>query len=694
MSNFSRLYSTLLNTGLQTKDNPLYQVIHSLIDEIKRLNALIAANSSSGGGSSTIINNQFMSGMMGIAGEDGADAIIIPGSRGPEGPIVPYFIPDGNTFNVPENDQALFSMNIDNEGVIDVEGYLVEVDRDFQVLQANMILASMDGIDGEDGSTIPGINGINGSDGASGANGIIGPPGMDGDDSDYFVGRNVNSVTGNFSVNTNQFYANAANGAVGINTTSPLSGLHVAQSIVGQGTISVTATSVSIVGTGTQFQYDFFIGDTIVANGETQIIKTIPSNTSMTTVSAWANTFSGVYTLTGGTTHLLASKGILLLGGSSIALAVNTGFLQANRAWTNPLSVNGMVVTTTINKTDADSANTSNIALNFTASMGATNTKNWTNGSLALVGCIGQVKVDNGAAGIATSSTGFYAAITNSSGTATLTSVWGFRMAGITIANSGIITSAAAIAAANVTAATNNTQLLLGTTTIPSGNFGIYSSNTSDNYIAGRMGLGVAAPLSILHLSAGTATANTAPLQLNSGTLETTPRAGVEEFLTDNRYFTITTGAARKAYVFDDGARLTSGKIPVATTNGRLIDSTAALLIAAGTPTIVATTFEKAETGSDANVLTYAVGAGADEFLVVTISTDVSALTGTSVVVTLTWKDSNNATQTSILTLTSVSDGQINIPINAFASSNVVVSTVFVGVSTAYIISAVIVRLK
>jgi hypothetical protein len=40
-------------------------------------------------------------------------------------------------------------------------------------------------------------------------------------------------------------------------------------------------------------------------------------------------------------------------------------------------------------------------------------------------------------------------------------------------------------------------------------------------------------------------------------------------------FFTITTGTARKAFVLDDGARLTSGKIPVATTNGRLIDLTA-----------------------------------------------------------------------------------------------------------------------
>lgn len=111
-----------------------------------------------------------------------------------------------------------------------------------------------------------------------------------------------------------------------------------------------------------------------------------------------------------------------------------------------------------------------------------------------------------------------------------------------------------------------------------------------------------------------------------------------------------------------------------------------------GIPKVVASVFEKAETGSDANVLTYAVGAS-DEFLIVQIAVDVSALTGTSVVATMTWQDSNNATQTSSVTLTGIADGTIIKPINAFTGTSVVVSTVFIGISTAYNISAVITRL-
>jgi hypothetical protein len=210
---------------------------------------------------------------------------------------------------------------------------------------------------------------------------------------------------------------------------------------------------------------------------------------------------------------------------------------------------------------------------------------------------------------------------------------------------------------------------------------------------SGNVGIATTAPTAALHLKAGTATASTAPLKFTSGISLTTAEAGAIEFTTDDFFATITTGAARKAFVLDDGSRLTSGKIPVATTNGRLVDSTASTLVAAGTPSIVASTFEKSETGTDANVLTYATGAS-DEFLNVQIATDVSALTGTSVAVTVTWKDSNNATASSTITLSGVGDGSINLPINAFASTNVVVSTVFVGVSTAYKISAFIVRLK
>lgn len=83
---------------------------------------------------------------------------------------------------------------------------------------------------------------------------------------------------------------------------------------------------------------------------------------------------------------------------------------------------------------------------------------------------------------------------------------------------------------------------------------------------------GATTATAVLHLAAGTTAASTAPLKFTSGTSMTNAEAGAVEFTTDDLFFTITTGAARKAFVLDDGTRLTSGRVPFATTNGRLVD--------------------------------------------------------------------------------------------------------------------------
>ena len=74
---------------------------------------------------------------------------------------------------------------------------------------------------------------------------------------------------------------------------------------------------------------------------------------------------------------------------------------------------------------------------------------------------------------------------------------------------------------------------------------------------AGNVGIGTTSPTAVLHLKAGTATANTAPLKLTSGTLNTTPEPGAVEFLTDKFYGTITTGAARQTFATLESAAQT-----------------------------------------------------------------------------------------------------------------------------------------
>jgi len=93
---------------------------------------------------------------------------------------------------------------------------------------------------------------------------------------------------------------------------------------------------------------------------------------------------------------------------------------------------------------------------------------------------------------------------------------------------------------------------------------------------AGNVGIGTTAPTAVLHLKAGTATASTAPLKFTSGVSLTNAEAGAMEYTTDDLFFTIATGTARKRLLMADAVGgLTSGKIPVATTNGRLADVTA-----------------------------------------------------------------------------------------------------------------------
>ena len=101
--------------------------------------------------------------------------------------------------------------------------------------------------------------------------------------------------------------------------------------------------------------------------------------------------------------------------------------------------------------------------------------------------------------------------------------------------------------------------------------YGVQSATVANQDLVFNAQVGVnITPTAWLTLRAGSATAGTAPLKLASSTLNTTAEVGACEFLSDDLYFTITTDAARQKVVLTSG--LTSGKIPVATTNGRLTD--------------------------------------------------------------------------------------------------------------------------
>lgn len=95
---------------------------------------------------------------------------------------------------------------------------------------------------------------------------------------------------------------------------------------------------------------------------------------------------------------------------------------------------------------------------------------------------------------------------------------------------------------------------------------------TGSQSISVNLGIGQTSPSARLHIAAGTTAANTAPIKLTSGSLLTTPEIGAVEFLTDKAYLTITTATGRTEFALVDVA-LTSGRVPIVTTNGRLFDS-------------------------------------------------------------------------------------------------------------------------
>lgn len=111
-----------------------------------------------------------------------------------------------------------------------------------------------------------------------------------------------------------------------------------------------------------------------------------------------------------------------------------------------------------------------------------------------------------------------------------------------------------------------------------------YQSTTADSTptATGRMGIGLTTPTARLHLPAGTTAASMAPLKFTSGSLLATPESGSMEYDGDKLHLTITSSSARKEFTLNDTA-LTSGSIPVATTNGRLTNSNKFNVYATGT---------------------------------------------------------------------------------------------------------------
>lgn len=316
-----------------------------------------------------------------------------------------------------------------------------------------------------------------------------------------FAGLTLTGASGNtLVVDTTTLVVDATNHRVGIGTATPAARFTLQAPTAVAGTGTLVSTSTTVTGTGTAFLSDVAVGDLLTASGQAVYVVAIAGDTSLTTDVAFSPVLAGVsFTIQKPTAEVRDASGTLvqrwlpngdvhlglisattppqnaviaLTGLETIAGQSRKGFLFNRRA------------TATAGATAAGLT-----GFQSAVNVDATNTQDWTS-TLALVGAFFNTGIVSGASGTITGAVGISTAASNQSATATLTTSTALRVVNPTA--TGTITNAVGVAIEIGTAAhgTNNTALLLGTLTPPSGNYALYSSSTYASYLAGNLGLG------------------------------------------------------------------------------------------------------------------------------------------------------------------------------------------------------------
>jgi len=99
------------------------------------------------------------------------------------------------------------------------------------------------------------------------------------------------------------------------------------------------------------------------------------------------------------------------------------------------------------------------------------------------------------------------------------------------------------------------------------GRYNLYMNGTAQNYLAGNLGIGQTTTTAYLHIKAGTATANTAPIKLTSGTNLTTAETGAFEYNGTNLFFTRTGTTRESVLTGNSGAAAPTTSVGVSITN-------------------------------------------------------------------------------------------------------------------------------
>lgn len=133
---------------------------------------------------------------------------------------------------------------------------------------------------------------------------------------------------------------------------------------------------------------------------------------------------------------------------------------------------------------------------------------NFTNTAGGGVGFQGKVTINGTGGNVTAARAGNFLVVNNGAGTDVDTAI---TVAILAAQNAGVGATmqdvVGLIAAEQTAGAVNNTNVLIGTTTIPTGSFSIYNSSTKDNYFAGDVGIGTTSPTSNFQVSKAGATA-------------------------------------------------------------------------------------------------------------------------------------------------------------------------------------------
>jgi hypothetical protein len=263
---------------------------------------------------------------------------------------------------------------------------------------------------------------------------------------------------------------------------------------------------------------DAYFGGNITATGTLTLTGT--STLATSTISGWLRVGSAVTPNNTTAGDLTATR--LSIGNSSLGTAPWFASFTGTMTDTASGAVSAVSIAPTINPASDSAANFRslnmsngfNTTANFTSSGNSSPTAGWFENRITDAGTITQVNgitsngilLGAGATSLGTTTTvvaGYFLPVNSFSNSvvATISNALGIRIADSANTGSTTIVSQAGINISPLSAATNNTALLIGQTSIPAGNFGIYNASTNGNYFAGSVGIGSTTPTSLFSLA-------------------------------------------------------------------------------------------------------------------------------------------------------------------------------------------------